>query len=166
MLNVSHFRQFVVVPALAVFPEEMRTPAAVELLIGTGLKESGLEYLKQGLVRHSDGRGRALGLYQMEPITCADHCRWLSAHPELECLVYPHGPCPPTDMQGDLYLATRMARIHYWCRGQDALPDVSDVEGMAAYWGRYWQTQSIPEQMAQYVRLYNKHALPSRPKGP
>jgi hypothetical protein len=166
MICVPHFRTFVVIPALAALPDYARTEAAVELLIGTALKESGLEYLKQGYKRHSDGRGRALGVYQMEPATYADHVKWLNTHPDLSGLLFPMGVRPPAQMQGDLYFATRIARLHYWIRGKDPLPALGDVEGYAAYWGRWWQTQSIPAQMAQFVRLYAEHALPTAPSPP
>ena len=162
MLNPDHFRRFIIVPALSTLPEAMRTTAAVELLLGTALKESGLSLLKQGLRTVTDGRGRALGLYQMEPATYLDHLRWLRTQPALGALIFPHGPRPATDMQGDLYLATHLARIHYWWRGKEALPEVDDIEGMARYWGKYWQTQSIPAQMESFVSLYRDMARSAR----
>lgn len=157
MLIPEHVRRFVIIPALAPFPERMRTPAAVELLLGTALKESRLTYLKQGWQTPSDGRGVALGLYQMEPRTYQDHVSWLAGRTELRALVFPHGVRPVTELLTDLILATRMARIHYW-RVPAPLPAADDVEGMARYWGQYYQTQRIPEQMAEFARLYRQYA--------
>jgi hypothetical protein len=166
MLYVPHFRTFVVIPALEALPDYARTEAAVELLIGTALKESNLQYLRQSYKKIGDGRGRALGVYQMETTTYLDHVKWINKNPNLAGLLFPLGVRPAVHMQGDLYFSTRIARVHYWVRGKDPLPALGDVQGYAAYWGKYWQTQSIPAQMAQFVRLYTEHALPTAPRAP
>lgn len=166
MIYIPHLRQHIIKPALALLPEAMRTPAAVELLIGTCLKESlvgGHTLLKQGLKTATDGRGRAMGIYQMERATYTDHLRWLKGRP-LEALIFPHGARPATDLLWDWRLSTLLARIHYWNRSPHALPKLGDVEGYARTWGAVWQTQSIPEQIAQFAALYRQYALPSAPK--
>src|SRR5262245_5087223 len=145
MLDVSQLRDLIITPALALLPSAMRSPAAVELLIGTELKESGGVYVRQL------PDGPALGLYQMEPVTYEEHQQWILQDAMLTAAIYPHGSRPADDLMWDVRLATQLARVHYWVRGEDPLPALGDVEGYALYWGVYYQTQAIPEQMAQFV---------------
>ncbi|MGH7391432.1 MAG: hypothetical protein ACREM3_18525 [Candidatus Rokuibacteriota bacterium] len=158
MLYAPHFRQYVIIPALAVFPESMRRPAAVELLLGTALVESRLTYLKQGRETPGDGRGVALGLYQMEPATHTDLWRnYLAYRPSLAAWISSEGIRPDQDLITDLTYATRMARVLYW-RVPDALPAVDDVLGLARYWKAHWNTAQGAGRVEDFIPRYRAYA--------
>lgn len=109
--------------------------AADELVLGTCLTESGLEWLKQL------GGGPAEGVAQMEPATFRDL---------LERFIVPRGLLPlvrrwsigeptPEQMRGNLYLAVAMCRLHYR-RVPAPLPAAGDAMALAQYWKRYYNT--------------------------
>ena len=156
MLNPEHFRRLVIVPALTPFPEHMRTDAAVELLLGTALVESQLTFLRQGLERISDGRGTALGLYQIEPRTHQD-C-WLSYLGYRPDLVRVVGARQSNDaLISDLAYATRIARIIYW-RSPWPLPQADDIEGLAQLWKTVYNTSQGAGAPEAFVSQY-RHAV-------
>jgi len=133
MLDVGQVRSLVIRPALEAI--NLWSHAAEELVLGTGLQESRLKYIKQL------GRGPALGLFQMEPRTHNDiWVNWLSRRPEisapLRCLAHKPGP---DAMVTDLLYAAAMCRVHYR-RVPAALPSAGDFEGQAAYWKKYYNT--------------------------
>ena len=156
MLNPEHFRRLVIVPALAPFPERMRTEAAVNLLLGTALVESQLTWLRQGMETASDGRGVALGLYQIEPRTHHDCWRnYIMAQRDIwkalgnaqsdDALIY------------DLVYATRIARIIYW-RDDMPLPQADDVEGLARMWKHVYNTSTGAGSPDAFILRY-LHAI-------
>ena len=156
MLNPEHFRRLVIVPALAPFPEHMRTDAAVELLLGTALVESQLTFLRQGMETPSDGRGTALGLYQIEPRTHQD-C-WLSYLGYRPDLVRVIGEQQPDDaLICDMAYATRIARIIYW-RSRLPLPEANDIEGLARMWKTVYNTSQGAGSPEVFVSQY-RHAV-------
>lgn len=158
MIHPDHLRKYVIIPALDPLPKPMRTTASVELLLGTALKESGLVYLKQGLHLPSDGRARALGLWQMEPFTHTDlYDRVLMTDASLMRIIAPYGRRPATDMIWDLKYAAQMARLKYWTI-DEPLPWVGDVAGMARYWSRWYNTKNDPQEMKQWADLYTRFA--------
>ena len=164
MLNPEHFLRFVIVPALATFPEHMRTDAAVELLLGTALVESQLTFLRQGLERTSDGRGTALGLYQIEPRTHQDCWHsYLAYRPDLVRVI---GEQQPDDaLICDLVYATRIARIIYW-RSRLPLPEAQDIEGLARIWKTVYNTSQGAGSPQAFISQY-RHAvaIPARVEG-
>src|SRR5262245_8752267 len=118
-LYIGHVRELVIMPSLRVFPLEMQTAAAVELLVGTALVESGCEYLKQGLHTVTDGQGVALGLWQCEPATFEDiWINYLAYHPELGEAI--GGEQATAVLMTNLAYAAQIARLHYWRYGEPA----------------------------------------------
>ena len=71
MINEKHFRKFVIRKPISYF--NLWSESAEELLWGTSCTETfGGYYLKQGLNYCDDGRGVALGPFNMEPFTHDD----------------------------------------------------------------------------------------------
>jgi len=153
MLWLDHFRRFVVIPSLMEVPEYY-SDAAVELLIGTALIESNLMLLKQGLENRYDGRGVALGLYQIEPATHHDiWLHYLSARPKISTYISASGKRPDSDLITDLKYATKIARTIYW-RSPLPLPKVNDIEGLAKYWKKVYNTTSGKGDAKRFVEVY------------
>ena len=155
-IYLPHLRDLVIIPTLKSL--DMYSPAAVNLLMGTAMQESNCEYLKQL------GGGPALGIYQMEPATHEDLWdNYITLHRN----IWDRIPDEPyykidTEMIWNIKYATLMARIHYW-RVAEALPDKDDVEGLANYWKKYWNTLSGKGKPSQFYLHYNtkvkEHAL-------
>lgn len=153
MVNAHHLRHFVVKVALQHIG--LYSKAAENLIMGTGAQESHLEYLKQI-------KGPAIGLFQMEPNTYNDIWdNYLKYKPELAnnlrslAGVKP-GNVPHVNMMiGNLYYAAAMCRVYY-LRIKAALPDADDVEGMAAYWKKYYNTHLGKGTEEQFVKNYAK----------
>lgn len=151
-LNATHLRQLVVRPALHAVGLWSR--AAENLVMGTAAQESSLEHLHQL-------KGPAVGLFQIEPATYNDIWRrWLPGRPERAKLLALVGLPADYDgvpdvklMHGNLFFAAAMCRIFYR-RIRAPLPADTDVEGLAAYWKRYYNTHLGKGTTAQFMRNY------------
>lgn len=159
MLDVEHFRAEIVRPVLqhlAAWRPGMDAPAAENLLIGTAVQESRLTWLRQL------GGGPGLGVMQMEPATHADiWTNFINFDSDLVDVM--HGftaPWPALDQQlvGNLPYAVAMARVHYY-RVAAPLPDPADVDGLAAYWKRYYNTPAGGGTPAQFVENYSQYVV-------
>lgn len=158
-MNIGHLKNLVIVPVLKRL--EMYSDAAVNLLLGTAIQESRGIYLKQL------GGGPALGIYQMEPAThdslwdnylnrpnkkqIADRVRTLEL-PDW----YPINEA--REMEGNLYYATAMCRIHYW-QFAEPLPNATDISGMAFYWKRYYNTVEGAGTTAEFIENWGKEVI-------
>ncbi len=130
-LNLTQLKQLIVKPALTLIG--LDTPVAINLVTGTAVVESKVEYL------HQVGSGPALGLWQMEPATERD-C-WTnylkfnaSLMEKVEALLAPYTVVNQRTQQlvWNLYYAASMCRIRYK-RSPKALPGNVAVE-LANYW--------------------------------
>lgn len=157
MLLAAHVRQFWIIPALAPLPIVMRSPAAVELLLGTAIVESRLTFLRQGLDVPGDGLGEALGVFQIEPRSHAD-CWDSYLIFRLDLAQAVGGRKPDEALILDLGYATRIARIIYW-RSPLRLPDVGDVEGLARVWKQAYNTPAGAGKPDEFVALYRRYGL-------
>lgn len=138
-LNIWQVREFVVRPALAYIG--MASPAAVQLVMATGDAESGFQFIDQK-TSGADKPGPAYGAFQMEGLTHDDIWRWLGFRAELAQKVRQRmilGVSGPEQMQGNMYYAAIMCRLHY-ARFSEALPELGDIGGMARYWKKYYNT--------------------------
>jgi hypothetical protein len=164
MLCLDHFRRFVVIPALMEVPEYY-SDSAVELLIGTALIESNLMLLKQGLENRYDGRGVALGLYQIEPATHHDiWLNYLASRPNFSTYISASGKRPDSDLITDLKYATKIARTIYR-RSPLPLPKADDIEGLAKYWKKVYNTRAGKGDAKRFVELYSSLHRLSSPSG-
>ena len=151
MLHIPQLRQYIVQPVLRAL--NAYSKAAENLLVGTAVQESRLEYL------HQLGGGPARGLYQMEPATHDDICsNYLAYQPDLRARIDTF-VLPQHDrhdqLAWNLAYATAMCRAHYR-RVREALPEEDDVDGLARYWKRYYNTEqgagTVTEFKDKYVR--------------
>lgn len=136
MINVPQFRELVVRPTLEHL--DLWSEAAENLLIGTAIQESRLEFLKQV------GGGPALGVYQIEPATHRDVWYNFVRFREIATVLHqmvgePFGAVRDGDLITNLAYATAIARIIYY-RVPTPLPDADDIEGLAAYWKEHYNT--------------------------
>ena len=146
MLNIAHFRAFIIRPTLEHL--DMHSEAAENLVLGTALQESNLTHLQQL------GGGPALGLFQMEPATERDILETYLSRREDIAKKLP----ADRDLIGNLKYATAMCRIHYW-RVPEPLPHADDADGMAAYYKQFYNTAEGEATEAGFARMYRKYVL-------
>lgn len=136
-MDLKQLHKFVVRPTLDSLG--LGGLAAERLVLGTGLTESGLQYISQ------IPSGIAKGIYQMEKATHDDIWEnFLKYKQDLNfkvtCLRLHGSEMDGYDeLAGNLYYATAMCRVHY-LRAPEKLPEADDFEGMAKYWKKYYNT--------------------------
>ncbi|MEH6477643.1 MAG: hypothetical protein V7727_18270 [Sneathiella sp.] len=113
-------------------------PAAEKLVLGTALVESGLRRSRQM------GGGPARGIFQMEPATFKDIERYLLKPGKLDLRARAAKNCigDPFDfgeLAGNDFLAAAFCRLKY-LPDPHPLPDPDDIEGLAAYWKRTYNS--------------------------
>jgi len=152
-MNPDHLLKYVITPVLNHIG--LYSEAAAELVLGTGIQESHLQYLKQ------IGAGPAVGIYQMEPATHNDIWKnYLAYKPvliksvrSLELPQFAHGAC---EMIGNLYYATAMCRIHYR-RVSAPLPAAGDIVGQAHYWKTWYNTTQGKGTTTEYIHNWGRY---------
>lgn len=137
-INLSYLNQYVIQPVLTAFGAPFNSVSASILLLGTAIHESNAgEYLAQ------TGGGPALGAWQMEPFT-HDDCwqNFLAYRPALAASVrqFQVSGAGAGQMAWNLGYSCAMARVKY-IRAQPPLPAASDVQGMAAYYKQYYNSE-------------------------
>lgn len=149
--------EFVVRPTLKKIG--WHSEAAEQLVLGTIWQESRGKYIKQL-------HGPALGLVQMEPETHDDiWINFLEYRRELSDLVcqllsvsaaweMTHAP-PFNELIANLNYSVAMCRVHY-LRVAEPLPKAGNVEGMAAYWKKYYNTRCGKGTAEEFVKNYPK----------
>jgi len=160
MLDVAQFRTEVVRPALAMlgaWNAAMNTPAAENLLVGTGLQESALTYLRQ----LSGGPG--MGVMQIEPATHDDvWTNYLDYRADLAQRIKglaAGGNGTADQLPWNLGYSAAIARLIYW-RAPAALPEASDIEALGQFWKDHYNTPAGAGTAAQWVENYQKYATP------
>lgn len=157
MINLGHFQEVVIAPALEA--TKLFSPAASELLLGTALQESRLTHLVQ-LDGDDDPYDDALGVFQTERKTVDDIWEnYLAYRPDLasSILVACHfiAPPEPIEVVTNLKYAAIMARIHYR-RVRDPLPEAGDLQGQAVYWKTHYNTMGGHGTVQQYIDTWNR----------
>ena len=131
--------------------------SAVNLLMGTAAQESRLgTYLMQV------GGGPAQGVFQMEPTT--EHDIWynyIMFKPWIEDAIKKTCRVSWRVKEGrlktDLAYQIAMARIHY-LRVPAPLPDPDDIEGLAEYWKRHYNTPLGRGTTREFIENYERYA--------
>ena len=139
--------------------DKLLSEAAVELLVGTALKESG------GLRwRTQLSGGPARGLFQMERATYDDiWTNYLAYRPTLSAAIRQAFTPAGAELEferitdDDAYAAL-MARLKY-VRVPAALPPAGDLHGQAGYWKTYYNTPLGKGTVAGYVDSWNTYAV-------
>ena len=130
--------------------------SAVNLLLGTFAQESHMgTFLKQ------IGKGPALGIGQMEPKTHDDiWLHFLYYKDELAKLIlntcgYTQNPGPQALLY-NLRYATCMTRAHYR-RVPERLPTKDDLDGLARYWKKYYNTYKGRGTVDEFKKNYHDY---------
>lgn len=184
-LNPHHFASMVVRPVLRGMAEvterKLYSKAAERLVLGTAIQESRLIHLRQ-LARRDGRRGPALGLFQIEPATHRDVWEnYVRYRDEIDFFlkqlipwhkgslqVLNEGPMGrpvvfgwPKDnlLVWNLAYACAIARLVYY-RAPARLPAADDLEGLGAYWKRYYNTTLGAGDDEEFVKAYVENTPP------
>lgn len=148
VVNKTQFANFVIKPTLqriGLYSED-----ATELLIMIAAHESMKgHYLVQTT-------GQAKGFFQMEDATHDYLLNWLAVNkPELYTRVIKLADGEPSAMKmvTDLDYATAMARV-FFLRFPESLPSKSNVDAMAAYAKKRWNTSAGKATPNDYKQAY------------
>lgn len=153
MIPLTQIRDLVVVPALTTIGHA--EPAAVRLVIGTGLIESQYQYLSQI-------GGPALGFWQMEPATCNDTWdNYLTYQLPLRNTVISlmtHLSDKNDQLIWNLQYAAAMCRIKY-LRSPFPLPAADDLEGMAGMYKTVYNSALGSADPNKFIELATQYGL-------
>jgi hypothetical protein len=156
-INAKQLRELIIRPTLK--DMGMWSESAENLLMGTAAQESHLgAYIKQV------GKGPALGIYQCEPVTHHDVFSYLVANERrlfgsaLPRNLRPDGLVEHDRLVYDLRYATMICRLHYY-RAPKALPEADDIEGMASYWKRFYNSSLGKGKPEEFVRNYERYVI-------
>lgn len=151
MEHVAQFKNFILDPTLKIV--NLYSPEASDLLLGTALVESNLQYFKQL------GEGPALGFFQMEPATFDDiYHRYLDRHPDLRTILRQfqfggHLMSIKDELMMNLPFAIIMARIKYL---MIPAPIPNSADGQAQYWKDYYNTAGGKGIIEKYLRKWRE----------
>lgn len=157
-MNLKQVRDLIIEPALKAVG--LYSPEAVDLVLYTGLQESGYKYLKQL------GTGPALSFWQIEPATLDDTFEnYLKYRQDLADLV--GALLPEYNGNSNLYdewlnhqlitnlsFAVAICRIKYR-RDKMPLPAVGDGPGMAHIWKVVYNTPLGAGTEEEFLRNWN-----------
>jgi len=154
MIDIDHFRLHVVRATLTYL--RMWSASAEELLLGTAVQESGLRYLRQF------DAGPARGVYQIEPATHDDIVgRYLKRKPRIRKRVHALAAAAPSlidQLATNFAYTTAIARLRYWM-DPEPLPEAEDIDGLAAYWKRIYNTEKGKGKASEFAANYRRHVL-------
>ena len=130
---------------------DLYSPSAVELLMLTCAVESNFgTYIKQI-------KGPALGVFQMEPATHDDIWdNYIRYHSIGEFFPYKYSKAEL--LRYDLRYAIIMSRIYY-LRYKYPLPAADDVEGLAEYWKRLYNTRFGKGTVKKAIEKYKEYCI-------
>ncbi len=149
MLDLQAIRTEFVRPALKSI--DLWSPAAEDLVFGTGLQESQYQFLHQG------GVGPALGYWQMEPATANDiWTNFLAFRPALRDATSKllAGRDRVGTLVTDPIYAAAMCRLRYY-RVSAPLPPWGDVNAYGAYWKQWYNTPAGAGTAEEWVKNWN-----------
>lgn len=137
----------------------MASPNSVQLVASTIAHESSMgTYLAQN-------SGPALGIAQMEPVTHDDiWTNYLRYNPVIVDRIIDatwivrnsHEPPPSEYLLFNLKYAVAMCRIAYY-RHPEPLPNYGDMEGMANYWKKYYNTPQGAGTIEQFIASWKQY---------
>lgn len=135
----------------------MWSESAENILIGTVAVESNLGY------RLRQVAGPALGIYQIEPATHEDLWEnYLNFRLKMKEKInrmrhgVDEGALYHEQLVYDMRYATAIARLIYW-RVPEPLPQAHDIEGLAHYWKKYYNTHLGKGKIDDFINKYPKH---------
>jgi hypothetical protein len=147
------FLDEVILPALAGLELDANPKAASQLLLGTAIQESNLQFRRQF------GDGPARGLFQMEPATHNDIWNnFLRFNEPLSAKVrsFLNGdPQSAATLENNDKYAAAMARVHYR-RVPPALPAADDIAAMGAYWKAHYNTPLGAGTATEFIKNWRR----------
>lgn len=148
-IDAKQLKLFVIVPTLCSIG--LYSEAAVNLLLGTCAQESKMgTYIKQIT-------GPALGIYQTEPNTHDDIWdNYLKYKPDLSGKILAIDARGTNSLIVNLSYATAIARVQY-LRAPAPLPDASDLNGLAQYYKKYYNTPLGAATTQQFIDNYQRY---------
>ena len=151
-INTRQLNEYIVTPTLQELT--LYSDSARNLILGTCAQESAM-----GTYIHQIN-GPALGIYQCEPDTFKDIWINFLSHRgniirKLEQFTSLDGS---SQLIHNLKYATAICRIHY-LRVKEALPDADDVEGLANYYKKYYNTLAGKGTVDQFIDNYYKYGV-------
>ena len=166
-IYVPHLRDEIIIPALKTY--DLYSEAAVNLLLGTCAQESRMGYYLKQI------KGPALGIYQMEPATELDVFDNVASRYEnrkfkwdnfsiIDNFHDPHKDVFKDKLISSLDYATLICRLQYW-RFPEALPKADDIEGLAKYWKKYYNTVRGKGHVDDFIKAFETHVSPYLTKG-
>lgn len=160
-MDIRQFAAWIVRPTLHAL--DMHGLAAERLMLGTAAHESdGLRFIRQV------GGGPALSFFQIEPATARDVInRWMQAPARgrlwalfQTAFEFEAHHSIEARLLCDLRFACAVARLRYYM-APAPLPGADDLDGLAWYWGRHYQTGSDPRKLMAWKANYRRHVEPA-----
>ncbi len=151
MVNLRQIRDNLIDPTLKAI--DLHSPEAVDLVLFTGLQESGYRYIKQL------GSGPALSFWQIEPATMHDiYQNYLRFRPDLDNQIKQFLAKTPFEEQliWNMAFAVVMCRIVYR-RSPLPLPKVGDGPGMAHIWKQAYNTHLGAGHPQEFINSWEKY---------
>ncbi len=153
-MHTEQIKQYIIEPTLKQL--NLYSESAVNLLLGTAAQESQMGYYIKQI------SGPALGMYQMEPATHDDIVtNYLNYRDELKQQVQSIAPINADELMHNLRYSTAMARLHY-ARVSEALPEANDIEGLARYYKRYYNTPQGKATTDEFINNYQQQVMHER----
>ena len=122
--------------------ESLYSEPAVNLLLGTAAQES-----KFGTYLRQLGNGPAVGFFQMEKPTFY----WLKNAYEKKFNIGSF-----EELEFNIKQAILLCRLRYYIV-PEALPAADDIESLAAYWKKYYNTFNGAGKMEDFIYNYKKY---------
>ena len=150
MLNPNQLRQLIVKPMLEQIG--LWSQAAENLVCGTALNETNLEYIAQ------IPTPIALGFWQIEAPTYADLITRLALHKDLQAKIL-HAlhmnelPLSYEYLAGNLYAGAIFCRLKYYL-DPHSLPDADNIIELANFWGKVYNTRDLMIDKTRFVTRY------------
>ena len=152
-MDVNNFRVEIVRPALVLCG--LWSESAENLLIGTALAESNLNWLTQV------GGGPGLSFLQIEPRSYDDVVKYLHRPDNAKlkdrilaaCFmeVFPEAKC----LTWNIRLAVLIARLIYW-RRPEPLPKADDIENLAKTWKSQYNSALGKGTVEHFIKSWNE----------
>ena len=97
-------------------------------------------------------KGPALSFFQIEPATYQDVCKYA----QTKGYLLNELPCPEQRLIFNGEFAAALGRI-FFLRFKESLPDHNDINGLAQYAKKYWNTRLGTATPAMYAKAWRLH---------
>jgi hypothetical protein len=155
-ISCQQLKDLIIIPTISAIG--LYSPDALQLLVGTAAQETQLgTYIAQIGI----GTNGGLGIYQCEKPTYNDI--WdnvvqnnVAMRAKIKLYLGYDGKPSHLRLISDIALATVIARLHYYRVGE-SLPSGKNVEAMARYWKKYYNTRLGKGTEEQFIQNYDKY---------